>query len=160
QTGTGGGGATFTTPSGRTITLPPGVTAEQVRAAFQKRMSGQTLTPAEQAMLQQMRSQFQRAGGGEGGGGNGGGGGRGGRGPPGPATATVGVHSRDHGEKGPAVTRSLRVTTAAVIAGVAACHKVETAPPYSLVPVARRDIVVTATASGAIQPILTLSVKS
>jgi len=58
------------------------------------------------------------------------------------------------------VTRSLRVTTAAVIAGVAACHKVETAPPYSLVPVARRDIVVTATASGAIQPILTLSVKS
>ena len=58
------------------------------------------------------------------------------------------------------MTRSLRVTTAAVIAGVAACHKVETAPPYSLVPVARRDIVVTATASGAIQPILTLSVKS
>src|SRR5256884_3085475 len=83
QTGTGGGGATFTTPSGRTITLPPGVTAEQVRAAFQKRMSGQTLTPAEQAMLQQMRSQFQRAGGGEGGGGNGGGGGRGGPGGPG-----------------------------------------------------------------------------
>src|SRR5207249_10978484 len=79
--GSGNGGATFTTPSGRAITLPPGVTAEQVRAAFQKRMSGQTLTPAEQAVLQQLRSQFQRAGGGEGGGGGGGGGGgQGGRG--------------------------------------------------------------------------------
>ena len=82
-------GALFTTPSGRRITLPPGVTAEQVQAAFQKRMSGQTLTPAEQAMLQQLRSQFQRAAAGEGGGGGpgggpggpgGGGGGGGGRG--------------------------------------------------------------------------------
>ena len=74
------GGAVFTTPSGRTITLPPGVTAEQVRAAFQKRMAGEQLTPAEQAVLQQLRSQFQRAGGGGGEGGGGGGAGRGGRG--------------------------------------------------------------------------------
>ena len=58
------------------------------------------------------------------------------------------------------MTRSLRAAIAPLIAGVAACHKVETAPPYTLVPVARRDIVVTATASGVIQPILTLSVKS
>ena len=79
-TGTGAAGATFTTPSGRAIPLPPGVTAEQVRAAYQKRMSGQTLTPAEQAMLQQLRSQFQRAAGGEGGGGPGGPGGGGGGG--------------------------------------------------------------------------------
>ncbi len=57
------GGATFTTPSGRTITLPPGVTPEQVRAAFAKRMSGQALTPAEQALLAQVRSQFQQAAG-------------------------------------------------------------------------------------------------
>ncbi len=63
-----GAGATFTTPSGRTITLPPGVTPEQVRAAFAKRMSGGELTPAEQALLAQLRSQFQ-AGGGAGGGG-------------------------------------------------------------------------------------------
>ncbi len=56
-----GGGATFTTPSGRTFTLPPGVTPEQVRAAFAKRMSGQTLTPAEQALLTQVRGQFQQA---------------------------------------------------------------------------------------------------
>jgi len=55
-----GGSTTFTTPSGRTITLPKGVTAEQVRAAFQKRMSGGELTPAEQALLAQLRSQFQR----------------------------------------------------------------------------------------------------
>src|SRR5207244_13570831 len=53
-------GATFTTPSGRTITLPKGVTAEQVRAAFQKRMSGAELTPTEQALLAQLRTQFQR----------------------------------------------------------------------------------------------------
>src|SRR5437870_5929979 len=53
-------GATFTTPSGRTIRLPKGVTPEQVRAAFQKRMSGAELTPAEQALLAQLRSQFQR----------------------------------------------------------------------------------------------------
>ena len=46
------------------------------------------------------------------------------------------------------------------LVAIAACTKAESAPPYSLVPVARRDIVVTATASGAIQPILTLSVKS
>ncbi len=55
-----GKGATFTTPNGRTITLPKGVTAEQVRAAFQKRMSGGELTAAEQALLAQLRSQFQR----------------------------------------------------------------------------------------------------
>ena len=80
--GAGGGAATFTTPNGRTLTLPPGVTPEQVRAAFQKRMSGEPLTPAEQSLLQQVRSQFQRAGGavGDGGGPGGGRGGRGGRG--------------------------------------------------------------------------------
>ncbi len=57
-----GAGATFTTPSGRTITLPPGVTPEQVRAAFAKRMSGAELSPAEQALLAQLRSQVQGSG--------------------------------------------------------------------------------------------------
>jgi HlyD family secretion protein len=57
-------GATFTTPSGRVVTLPPGVTAEQVKAAFAKRMTGQELTPAEQALLAQIRAQFQAAPGG------------------------------------------------------------------------------------------------
>lgn len=57
-------GATFTTPSGRVITLPPGVTAEQVKAAFAKRMTGQELTPAEQALLAQVRARFQAAPGG------------------------------------------------------------------------------------------------
>src|SRR5439155_929123 len=59
-----GARATFTTPSGRTITLPPGVMPEQVQAAFAKRMSGAELTPAEQALLAQLRSQYQGAGGG------------------------------------------------------------------------------------------------
>ena len=41
-----------------------------------------------------------------------------------------------------------------------ACRKAQTTPLYQRVPVETRDIVVTATASGVIQPILTLSVKS
>jgi HlyD family secretion protein len=62
---------TMTTPDGRTIQLPPGVTEAQVRSAFQKRMSGQQLTPAEQSAMAAMRGAFQRAGGGGGGAGGG-----------------------------------------------------------------------------------------
>jgi len=51
-------------------------------------------------------------------------------------------------------------SAAAALLVAAACHQAQTAPPYQAVPVAHRDIVVTATASGVIQPILTLSVKS
>jgi HlyD family secretion protein len=58
------GGATMTTPDGRTIQLPPGVTEAQVVAIRQKRMSGQELTPAEQAIQRQIFSQFQNRGGG------------------------------------------------------------------------------------------------
>jgi HlyD family secretion protein len=43
---------------------------------------------------------------------------------------------------------------------LAACRKAETGPPYEKVSVQRRDIVVSATATGVLQPILTLSVKS
>jgi len=49
-------------PSGRTIELPPGVTPEQARAVFAKRLSGAELTPADQALLAQLRGQFQRGG--------------------------------------------------------------------------------------------------
>jgi HlyD family secretion protein len=71
------GAATFTTPSGRTITLPPGVTAAQAQAAFAKRTSGAVLAPVEQALMTELRSQFQngQARNGAGGGGGGGGGG-------------------------------------------------------------------------------------
>lgn len=62
-------GNTMTTPDGRTIQLPPGVTEQQVRSAFQKRMSGQELTAAEQSALAAMRAQFQRMGGAGGAGG-------------------------------------------------------------------------------------------
>jgi HlyD family secretion protein len=74
------GGATMTMPDGRTIPLPPGVTEAQVRALFQKRMSGGELSPAERATLRQV---FQGAGAGRGEGGGGTGfrfGGQGGRG--------------------------------------------------------------------------------
>jgi HlyD family secretion protein len=64
-----GAGATFTTPNGRTITLPAGVTAQQVEAAFAKRTSGAELTPAEQALLAQLRNQFRAGPGGRTGGG-------------------------------------------------------------------------------------------
>src|SRR3989442_5066172 len=42
---------TFTTPNGRTIALPPGVTAEQVQAAFARMRSGGGPTPADPALL-------------------------------------------------------------------------------------------------------------
>lgn len=49
---------------------------------------------------------------------------------------------------------------AIVVAGLAACKKAQPAPVYEKVPVERRDIVVTASAAGAIQPLLTVDVKS
>jgi HlyD family secretion protein len=66
------GGNTMTTPDGRTIQLPPGVTEAVVRSAFQKRMAGQELTPAEQNAMAAMRQMMMRAGGGGGGAGGGG----------------------------------------------------------------------------------------
>jgi len=69
------GGNTMTTPDGRTIQLPAGVTEAQVRSAFQKRMSGQALSADEETAMRAMRTAFQRAGGGGGGAGGAGGGG-------------------------------------------------------------------------------------
>ena len=62
---------TLTLPDGRQIPLPAGVSAEQVQAAMRRRFSGGELTPAEQAMLRQVFSQFRgaRGAGGPGGGG-------------------------------------------------------------------------------------------
>ena len=65
----------MTTPDGRTIQLPPGVTEAQVRSAFQKRMSGQPLSADEENAMRAMRAAFQRAGGGGAGGPGAGGGG-------------------------------------------------------------------------------------
>jgi len=65
------GGNTMTTPDGRTIQLPPGVTEALVRSAFQKRMSGQALSADEDNAMRAMRAAFQRAGGGGGAGGGG-----------------------------------------------------------------------------------------
>ena len=58
----------MTTPDGRQITLPAGYTPEKVRELFRKAMSGGTLTPAEQAAMNQVRSQFGAGRGGQGGG--------------------------------------------------------------------------------------------
>ncbi len=54
---------TLTLPNGRTINLPPGVSAQQVQAAMQKRFSGGQLSNAEQALLRQVFSQVRGAGG-------------------------------------------------------------------------------------------------
>jgi len=48
-------GATMTVGNGRTVTLPPGVTEAQVRAAFMKRRSGGQLTAEETAILDKVR---------------------------------------------------------------------------------------------------------
>jgi HlyD family secretion protein len=61
------GGSTMTLGSGRTVTLPPGVSEAQVRAAFMKRRSGGELTSEETAILEKVR----QAGGGGGGAGGG-----------------------------------------------------------------------------------------
>lgn len=66
-------GNTMTTPDGRTIQLPAGVTEAQVRSAFQKRMSGQALSADEENAMRAMRAAFQRGGGGGAGGPGGGG---------------------------------------------------------------------------------------
>ena len=49
---------------------------------------------------------------------------------------------------------------AAILVPAMACQKAQTAPLYEAIPVERRNIVVTAIASGVMQPILTFSVKS
>jgi HlyD family secretion protein len=49
---------------------------------------------------------------------------------------------------------------AALLLGIAACQKEAPAPPYEAVAVSHRDLVVSASASGAIEPILTVDVKS
>jgi hypothetical protein len=60
----------MTTADGRTIQLPPGVTAEKVREIFRKRFSGAQLTPEEQATMIQLQRAFgggRRGGAGPGG---------------------------------------------------------------------------------------------
>ena len=49
---------------------------------------------------------------------------------------------------------------ATALLGIAACHKTQTQQAYEAVPVQRRNIVVSASASGAIEPVLTVDVKS
>jgi hypothetical protein len=47
-----------------------------------------------------------------------------------------------------------------LLAAVIACHKTQANPSYEAVPVERRDLVVSASASGAIEPVLTVDVKA
>jgi RND family efflux transporter MFP subunit len=56
--------------------------------------------------------------------------------------------------------RASRAVPLALLLAAGACNRAVPAPPYQKIPVTRRDIVVTVTASGVIQPILTLAVKS
>ena len=56
---------------------------------------------------------------------------------------------------------SLRMTAAAaILLSAGACKKAVAPVPYQAVPVERRDIVVSAQASGAVQPDTTVEVKS
>ena len=65
-------GRTMTLRDGRSITLPAGVTEEQVRAAMTKRRDGGALSPSEIAILDGIRQSAMGAGGGGGGGRRGG----------------------------------------------------------------------------------------
>ena len=49
---------------------------------------------------------------------------------------------------------------ALLVAGLAGCHKTQATQSYEAVPVERRNLVVSASASGAIEPVLTVDVKS
>lgn len=69
------GANTMTLPNGRVVPLPAGVTEQQVRAIFQKRMSGQEPTADERALLRKVFQAGNGGGGGSGGGGLGAGGG-------------------------------------------------------------------------------------
>lgn len=64
DTGTAKAGRTMTTPDGREIPLPEGVTEAQVRAAFAKLRSGGELSDAERAVMQKMRAAMGNRGGG------------------------------------------------------------------------------------------------
>ncbi|HEX7024051.1 MAG TPA: efflux RND transporter periplasmic adaptor subunit, partial [Gemmatimonadales bacterium] len=69
-------GNTMTTPDGRQVALPAGVTEAEARSLMQKRFGGGTLSGAESAKLQQIMQAFRAAGGGRGFGGQNGGGAR------------------------------------------------------------------------------------
>jgi HlyD family secretion protein len=57
-------GNTMTTPDGRTVALPAGVTETQARELMRKRFSGGELTQKEQATMQQIMAAFRQGGGG------------------------------------------------------------------------------------------------
>lgn len=65
------GGETFTTMDGREVTLPPGITAEQVRGLATRMRSGgfESMSAADRQLMQQLRGTgvFGRPGGGAGG---------------------------------------------------------------------------------------------
>jgi len=60
-------GHTMTTPDGRTVALPAGVTEVQARELMRKRFAGDELTSKEQATMQQVMAAFRQGGGGRGG---------------------------------------------------------------------------------------------
>src|SRR2546426_2930339 len=63
-------------------------------------------------------------------------------------------------DEGMTVGPRLLAAPAALLVGLAGCKKAESAPLYEKIAVAPRDIVVTASAEGVIQPTLKFSVKS
>ena len=64
-------GATMTTPDGREVPLPEGVTEAEARSLMQKRFGGGQLSAAENATLQKVMQAFRAGGGGRGFGGGG-----------------------------------------------------------------------------------------
>ncbi len=55
---------------------------------------------------------------------------------------------------------SASAAAALALFGIAGCHQTQTPQAYEAVPVQRRNLIVSASASGAIEPVLTVDVKS
>jgi HlyD family secretion protein len=133
------GGATMTTPDGRQVPLPEGITESEARSLMQKRFGGGTLTSAENEKLQKVMAAFRAGGGGRGFGGGGGQGRRFGGGMGGGADYQFGgnyiVFVRRDGEPTPVYIRTglTDLDYSEVVSGLTASDSVLVLPSASLV---------------------------
>ena len=130
----------MTTPDGRQVPLPEGITESEARSLMQKRFGGGTLTAAENEKLQKVMAAFRAGGGGRGfGGGQGGQGRRFGGGSGGGSDFQFGgnyiVFVRRNGEPTPVYIRTglTDLDYSEVVSGLTASDSVLVLPSASLV---------------------------
>lgn len=126
----------MTTPDGRQVPLPEGVTEAEARSLMQKRFGGGQLTAAEQATLRKVMEAFRAGGGGRGFGGGGmGRRGAGGRGTDFQFGGNYIVFVRKNGEPVPVYIRTglTDLDYSEVVSGLTAQDSVLVLPSASLV---------------------------